>query len=68
MLQEEAEPLESHFELNDTLYAKAQIPKTHDVYLWLGVRIAGPRSMCILIMKSNLALGQCHARLSYPGS
>jgi len=37
MLQEDAEPLESFFELNDTLFAKAHIPQTEEVYLWLGV-------------------------------
>ena len=26
------------FELNDTLYAKAKVPPTDEVYLWLGVR------------------------------
>lgn len=36
--KEDAEPLESFFELNDTLFAKAQIPQTEEVYLWLGVR------------------------------
>lgn len=35
--KEDAEPLESFFELNDTLFAKAQIPQTEEVYLWLGV-------------------------------
>ncbi|GAB7346171.1 hypothetical protein MBLNU457_4913t1 [Dothideomycetes sp. NU457] len=32
-------PLESHFELNDTLYAKASIPPTNEVYLWLGANV-----------------------------
>lgn len=31
------EPIETTFELNDTLYAKAVIPPTDEVYLWLGV-------------------------------
>lgn len=35
--QEDAEPLEASFELNDTLYAKANITETDEVYLWLGV-------------------------------
>lgn len=34
-----AEPLETHFELNDTLYAKAQVPATEEVYLWLGANV-----------------------------
>jgi hypothetical protein len=29
--------MEATFELNDTLYAKAHIPPTEEVYLWLGV-------------------------------
>jgi hypothetical protein len=37
-LQEESDPIETTFELNDTLYAKASIPPTEEVYLWLGVR------------------------------
>lgn len=36
-MKSDAEPLESTFELNDTLYAKANIHKTEEVYLWLGV-------------------------------
>ncbi len=33
-----SEPIETLFELNDTLYSKAEIPPTEEVYLWLGVR------------------------------
>ena len=33
-----AEPMETTFELNDTLYARAEVPPTDEVYLWLGVR------------------------------
>jgi hypothetical protein len=36
--QDDAEPLETSFELNDTLFAKANIEKVNEVYLWLGVR------------------------------
>jgi hypothetical protein len=32
-----SDPIEATFELNDTLYAKAEIPPTEEVYLWLGV-------------------------------
>lgn len=35
--QSDSEPLETVFELNDTLYAKALVPPTDEVYLWLGV-------------------------------
>lgn len=34
---EEDEPFMTSFELNDTLYAKASVPKTESVYIWLGV-------------------------------
>ena len=34
------DPIETTFELNPTLYAKAQIPpKTEEVYLWLGANV-----------------------------
>ncbi|KAH8199583.1 hypothetical protein TruAng_006233 [Truncatella angustata] len=33
---EESDPIETTFELNDTLYAKASVPPTDEVYLWLG--------------------------------
>lgn len=38
MCQPDAAPLETNFELNDTLYAKANIENVEEVYLWLGVR------------------------------
>jgi hypothetical protein len=37
-MQPDAEPLETTFELNDTLYAKALVSTPEEVYLWLGVR------------------------------
>ena len=36
---EDDEPLETHFELNDTLFAKALVPTTDEVYLWLGANV-----------------------------
>lgn len=33
----EDEPFVTNFELNDTLYAKASVPHTEAVYIWLGV-------------------------------
>jgi hypothetical protein len=36
--QDESDPIETTFELNETLYAKASVPATDEVYLWLGVR------------------------------
>ncbi|GAB7356148.1 hypothetical protein MBLNU459_g6742t3 [Dothideomycetes sp. NU459] len=35
----DAEPLETLFELNDTLYAKAKVAPTEEVYLWLGANV-----------------------------
>ncbi|KAK4032755.1 Prefoldin subunit-domain-containing protein [Parachaetomium inaequale] len=35
----ESDPIETTFELNDTLYAKAAIPPTDEVYLWLGANV-----------------------------
>ncbi|PKS11239.1 hypothetical protein jhhlp_003000 [Lomentospora prolificans] len=37
--KEDEEPLETTFELNDTLYAKAKIPPTEEVYIWLGANV-----------------------------
>ncbi|TVY45460.1 putative prefoldin subunit [Lachnellula subtilissima] len=34
-----ADPIETTFELNDTLYAKANIQPTEEVYLWLGANV-----------------------------
>jgi hypothetical protein len=41
LLQPGSDPIEATFELNDTLYAKAHIPPTEEVYLWLGVSCQG---------------------------
>lgn len=37
--KDDAEPLETTFELNDTLFAKAEVPPTDEVYLWLGANV-----------------------------
>ncbi|KAH0543975.1 peptide chain release factor 1 [Glutinoglossum americanum] len=34
-----SDPIEATFELNDTLYAKAHVPPTDEVYLWLGANV-----------------------------
>ncbi|OCK78622.1 prefoldin subunit [Lepidopterella palustris CBS 459.81] len=34
-----SEPIETTFELNDTLFAKALVPPTEEVYLWLGANV-----------------------------
>ncbi|KAJ9148515.1 Prefoldin subunit 3 [Pleurostoma richardsiae] len=36
---DESDPIETTFELNDTLYAKAEVPPTDEVYLWLGANV-----------------------------
>ncbi|KAK3689598.1 Prefoldin subunit-domain-containing protein [Podospora appendiculata] len=33
------DPIETTFELNETLYAKAEIPPTDEVYIWLGANV-----------------------------
>ncbi|KOS17904.1 putative prefoldin subunit 3 [Escovopsis weberi] len=37
--KDEAEAIETTFELNETLYAKANIPPTEEVYIWLGANV-----------------------------
>lgn len=39
ILQPDSDPIEATFELNDTLYAKAHVPYTDEVYLWLGANV-----------------------------
>ncbi|KAF2266222.1 Prefoldin, subunit 3 [Lojkania enalia] len=53
----DSEPLKTTFELNDTLYAKAEIPPTDEVYLWLGanVMLAYPIPEAEELLKSKLA-------------
>ncbi|RDW73812.1 prefoldin subunit 3 [Coleophoma crateriformis] len=34
-----SDPIEATFELNDTLFAKAHVPPTEEVYLWLGANV-----------------------------
>ncbi|ORY09723.1 Prefoldin subunit-domain-containing protein [Clohesyomyces aquaticus] len=53
----DSEPIETTFELNDTLYAKAEVPYTEEVYLWLGanVMLAYPILEAEELLKSKLA-------------
>ncbi|KAJ2965875.1 hypothetical protein NQ176_g10410 [Zarea fungicola] len=37
--KDESEPIETTFELNDTLYARANIPPTEEVSIWLGANV-----------------------------
>lgn len=48
--------LESFFELNDTLYAKAKVPKTDEVYLWLGanVMLSYPMDEAVELLEGKL--------------
>jgi len=53
--RDEPEPIETTFELNETLYAKAEVPATDEVYLWLGVgspslHLFVPKVPCWLLM------------------
>jgi hypothetical protein len=70
MRQDESDPIETTFELNDTLYAKAQIPPTDEVYLWLGVGFPLPFHPalwpCRLTDKRRTLC--CHIRLTRLGS
>jgi prefoldin subunit 5 len=53
---EGAEDLETYFELNDTLFAKAKVQKTEEVYLWLGanVMLAYPMDEAEELLKGKL--------------
>jgi prefoldin subunit 5 len=55
--QDDAEPLETTFELNDTLFAKAEVPPTDEVYLWLGanVMLAYPIPEAEELLRSKLS-------------
>ncbi|KAK3305814.1 Prefoldin subunit-domain-containing protein [Chaetomium strumarium] len=68
----ESEPIETTFELNDTLYAKAQIPPTDEVYLWLGanVMLAYPIDEAEALLDSKLqaakqSLSNCEEDLDF---
>nr|POE98233.1 putative prefoldin subunit 3 [Quercus suber] len=57
---DDAEPLETTFELNDTLYAKASVAKTEEVYLWLGanVMLAYPMLEAETLLSDKLTAAQ----------
>lgn len=38
-LKERQEPFKTYYELNDTVYAKAEVPPTQTVFLWLGANV-----------------------------
>lgn len=45
--KDETEPIETTFELNETLYAKANIPPTEEVHIWLGVRFDSAKASAV---------------------
>ncbi|KAI4955473.1 peptide chain release factor 1 [Alternaria rosae] len=70
--KDDAEPLETTFELNDTLYAKAEVPPTDEVYLWLGANVmlsySIPEAEELLQSKLSTAkqsLGTCEEDLEF---
>ncbi|KAG6037015.1 hypothetical protein E4U41_005351 [Claviceps citrina] len=58
--QDETEPIETTFELNDTLYARASVPATDEVYIWLGanVMLSYPIDEADLLLTSKLSTAQ----------
>ena len=58
--QPDSEAIEAAFELNDTLYAKAVIPPTDEVYLWLGanVMLSYPITEAETLLESKLSAAQ----------
>ncbi|KAF2234732.1 Prefoldin, subunit 3 [Viridothelium virens] len=56
----DSDPLETTFELNDTLYAKAEVPRTEEVYLWLGanVMLSYPIPEAESLLESRLTTAQ----------
>lgn len=71
-LQPDSDPIEATFELNDTLYAKALVPPTDEVYLWLGanVMLSYPIVEAETLLESKLSaaqesLGNCEEDLDF---
>ncbi|KAH7085628.1 Prefoldin subunit-domain-containing protein [Paraphoma chrysanthemicola] len=70
--KDDTDPLETTFELNDTLFAKAEVPPTDEVYLWLGanVMLAYPIPEAEELLAGKLAtakqsLGTCEEDLDF---
>lgn len=71
-VQPDSDALEATFELNDTLYAKALVPPTEEVYLWLGanVMLSYPIEEAESLLQSKLSaatqnLGNCEEDLDF---
>ncbi|OSD03771.1 Prefoldin subunit 3 [Trametes coccinea BRFM310] len=58
--EDKAKPLTTTFELNDTLYAEAQLEDTDTVYLWLGanVMLSYKLPAAISLLRSKLGSAQ----------
>ncbi|EJP69364.1 hypothetical protein NHJ13051_004408 [Beauveria bassiana] len=70
--KDESEPIETTFELNDTLYARANIPPTEEVYIWLGanVMLSYPIDEAQTLLESKLkaaktSLSNCEEDLDF---
>ncbi|UQC81054.1 prefoldin subunit [Colletotrichum lupini] len=70
--QDDDEPIETTFELNDTLYSKAKIPPTEEVYIWLGanVMLSYPVDEAETLLESKLStaktsLSNCEEDLDF---
>ncbi|KAF5603432.1 prefoldin subunit 3 [Fusarium pseudocircinatum] len=59
--KDDDEAIDTTFELNDTLYTKAKIPATEEVYIWLGVM-----SPYRQIWQQEADILQANVMLSYP--
>ena len=59
-MQADSDPIEATFELNDTLYAKALVSPTDEVYLWLGanVMLAYPIAEAETLLEGKLSGAQ----------
>ncbi|KJZ76791.1 Putative prefoldin subunit 3 [Hirsutella minnesotensis 3608] len=55
--KDEADPITTTFELNETLYAQADVPPTEEVYIWLGanVMLSYPIEEAETLLRSKLA-------------
>ncbi|POR35909.1 Prefoldin subunit 3 [Tolypocladium paradoxum] len=70
--QDEIDPIETTFELNETLYARANVPPTDEVYIWLGanVMLSYPIDEAETLLSSKLAtaktsLSNCEEDLDF---
>jgi len=57
-------PLKTTFELNDTLYAEAELEETDTVFLWLGANVMLSYSLpaALALLRSKLSLAESSLR------